>query len=99
MDISIKLLKVVAVCIAAGVSVPAFSWPGDPWPGPWGPPPGPWGGVVILSAPLITAPPVPAPQVYVEKAPRYRYYCPESGGYYPDIPRCPKGWMKVIPHN
>lgn len=27
----------------------------------------------------------------------YWYYCKESGGYYPNVKRCPGGWMKVVP--
>ncbi len=25
------------------------------------------------------------------------YYCESAGGYYPDVPSCPKGWVKVPP--
>lgn len=41
------------------------------------------------------------PEIYVQPPqpaePRYWYYCPEPQGYYPQVKRCPKGWMKVVP--
>ncbi|AMO94199.1 hypothetical protein CFter6_1495 [Collimonas fungivorans] len=62
----------------------------------WGPPP-----VYYAPPPVYYAPPPvyvePEPQTYIEKAPNYAYYCPSPAGYYPQIPRCPKGWMKVMP--
>jgi len=27
----------------------------------------------------------------------YWYYCPDAKGYYPDVKKCPKGWLKVVP--
>ena len=38
---------------------------------------------------------VPAPQRSVE--PTYWYYCRVPEGYYPNVKRCPDGWMKVVP--
>lgn len=40
--------------------------------------------------------------IYVEPAPKsegthYWYYCREPQGYYPNVKKCPKGWMKVVP--
>ena len=49
---------------------------------PWGPPP------------VYVAP--PPPQNYIEKAPNYAYYCRRPAGYYPQVARCPDGWMKVV---
>jgi hypothetical protein len=44
---------------------------------------------------LYTAP------VYVEQADEsqsaYWYYCPDSRGYYPSVPQCPGGWLRVLP--
>ena len=40
------------------------------------------------------------PEIYVQppqSEQRYWYYCPEPQGYYPQVKRCPKGWMKVVP--
>lgn len=34
---------------------------------------------------------------YVERDPGYRYYCPEPAGFYPEVPSCPKAWLKVVP--
>jgi Domain of unknown function (DUF4124) len=28
----------------------------------------------------------------------YWYYCPDSGGYYPDAQTCPSGWLQVVPN-
>jgi len=75
---------------------------GDPFyygPGPYyyAPPP-----------PVYYAPPpvyVEPQQTYVERAdasaaaPDFRYFCASAGGYYPQVPSCPKGWMKVVPDN
>ena len=36
-------------------------------------------------------PPPPPPQ------PTYYYYCRNPQGYYPRIPNCPSGWLRVLP--
>lgn len=51
--------------------------------GYYGPP------AVVYAAP-------PQPQTYVEKPPAYAYYCQNPAGYYPQVPACPRGWMKVV---
>ena len=28
----------------------------------------------------------------------YRYYCRDTGGYYPDVQTCPSEWLQVIPN-
>jgi hypothetical protein len=28
----------------------------------------------------------------------YWYYCPDSGGYYPDAQTCPSAWLQVVPN-
>jgi Domain of unknown function (DUF4124) len=28
----------------------------------------------------------------------YRYYCPDSAGYYPDVQTCPSEWLQVVPN-
>ncbi|WP_298138102.1 hypothetical protein [Acidiferrobacter sp.] len=35
-------------------------------------------------------PPPPPP-------PTYYYYCRDPQGYYPRIPNCPSGWLRVVP--
>lgn len=78
------------------VRVGVFLGPGVWWPGWWGPyypyypyyPP----QVVVREQPEIYV--QPAPQA---EEPRYWYYCREPQGYYPDVNKCPKGWMKVVP--
>ena len=44
----------------------------------------------------------PSTEIYVQQSPQaeesdYWYYCRESQGYYPDVDRCPGGWLKVVP--
>ncbi|MQR01167.1 hypothetical protein [Glaciimonas soli] len=48
----------------------------------------------------------PQEQAYIERsdnvapaAAAVQYYCPSPAGYYPQIPRCPKGWQKIVPDN
>lgn len=69
----------------------------DPWP--WGPPYYPYyypyyqpPRVIIREEPEIYVQPAPQPE-----QPRYWYYCEEPKGYYPNVKKCPKGWMKVVP--
>jgi len=55
--------------------------------------------------PSYVQPPVSmeeAPETEVQppppvEEPLYWYYCPDPAGYYPDVPRCPKGWLRVVP--
>ena len=39
--------------------------------------------------------------VYVERGDETQsaswYYCADARGYYPDVPQCPSGWLRVIP--
>ncbi|MDQ9125188.1 hypothetical protein RDT67_01960 [Serratia fonticola] len=58
---------------------------------PLGPPP-----VYYEAPPTVYVAPAPS-QTYVEKAPNYAYYCRSPAGYYPQIPRCASGWLKVVP--
>ena len=87
----------------------AHSLPGDAhfrggvWIGPvWGP--GWWYPPYPSPYPYYSAPPVviqQQPQQYIQQAPQqekqYLYFCPDPQGYYPKVPKCPKGWMKVLP--
>lgn len=65
-------------------------------PGWWGP--GWWGPYPYYPPRVIVEQP---PEIYVQppqsEEPRYWYYCPDPQGYYPEVKRCPKGWMKVVP--
>lgn len=102
----------VAGAMLAVAAAPALAGPGGPGPGPgWGPGPGPrwhaappppprggwgwghryWGpgdwilpfgvGVGLLA--------LAATQDY--------FYCPAQKGYYPTIPSCLTGWIKITP--
>jgi hypothetical protein len=73
-------------------------------PGWWGPA---WWGPYPYT-PYYPYPPAPiviqqpSNEIYVQQAPQadetsYWYYCRESQGYYPDVQRCPGGWLKVVP--
>ena len=39
----------------------------------------------------------PGPTNYVQRDPGYRYYCRNPAGFYPDVPNCSTGWLKVLP--
>jgi hypothetical protein len=77
------------------VGVGVFVGPGFWGPGWWGPYP----YYPYYPPQVIVREP---PEIYVEPAPqaeepRYWYYCQEPQGYYPNVKKCPKGWMKVVP--
>ena len=63
--------------------------------------PGWWGWPFYPYYPYYPAPPVvieKEPQVYMQQEEsNYWYYCPDSRGYYPDVKKCPQGWLKVVP--
>lgn len=75
---------------------------GDPYY--YGPPP-----VYYAPPPVYYAPqPIyiePQQQTYIERNDNvsngedFRYYCSNPSGYYPQLGRCPKGWLKVVPDN
>lgn len=44
--------------------------------------------------PVQPAPPPPPPESAVTN---YWYYCENPAGYYPEVERCPGGWIKVPP--
>jgi len=64
---------------------------------------GPWWPYYGNPYPYYAAPPVVIerePEMYVSPQPQaqsYWYYCSDPRGYYPQVQRCPKGWMKVVP--
>jgi hypothetical protein len=37
------------------------------------------------------------PTTYIQQDPGYRYYCRSPAGFYPDVPNCSTGWLKVLP--
>lgn len=45
-------------------------------------------------------PPPPAypPPTYARPPSAYWYYCRRPAGYYPQVRRCPSGWMQVVPN-
>ncbi|MFI4904635.1 MAG: hypothetical protein ACHP91_14640, partial [Burkholderiales bacterium] len=57
----------------------------DPAPPVSGAPSGSWSPPAneAHEAPPATRPPV-----------QFRYYCPDSSAYYPDVRTCPKGWVQ-----
>jgi hypothetical protein len=72
---------------------PGWWWPGfvDPYPYypyyPYYPQP----PVVVQETPdIFIQPPAKAKQI------KYWYFCPDPIGYYPDVGKCPKGWLKVV---
>jgi len=74
-------------------------WLGPGW---WGPYP----YYYPTYYPYYSEPPIvieQQPEVYVQPAPQaveqpsYWYFCKEPQGYYPQVKRCPSGWLKVVP--
>ena len=51
--------------------------------------------VYTAPAPAYSAP--PATYQYNAHPATYQYYCPSGGGYYPNVPACPEGWLRVVP--
>jgi hypothetical protein len=50
---------------------------------------------------VIVVQPSPPP-VYIEQAPapassQYWYFCQQANAYYPQVPDCPAGWIRVPP--
>lgn len=39
----------------------------------------------------------PPPPAYAPPPQTYWYYCRDPEGYYPNVRRCPEGWMRVVP--
>ena len=81
------------------VGVGVFLGPGFWGPGWWGPYPyypyyPYYNPQVIVQEPQSDIYVQPAPQ---QEGPHYWYFCTDPQGYYPNVKKCPKGWMKVIP--
>ncbi|MDL1866348.1 hypothetical protein FBR06_03665 [Betaproteobacteria bacterium PRO4] len=61
----------------------------------------------VIYPPVVVVP--PNPPVYIQQQPvrpvsppestptNYWYYCENPAGYYPQVERCPGGWIKVPP--
>ena len=56
------------------------------------------------SVETVYAPPAAAPvNITINSAEPYRpqqdyYYCPAQRGYYPTVPACPSGWVRILPN-
>ena len=81
----------------------SFYYSGGVWIGPgWGPW---WGPAWPYYYPYYSSPPVviqQSPTEYIQRdqqteEPEYWYYCNSPKGYYPDIQRCPSGWIRGTP--
>ena len=46
---------------------------------------------VVVQPDYYPPPPPPPPR------PAYYYFCRNPEGYYPQVPYCPSGWMRVLP--
>ena len=61
--------------------------------------------LIIVGGPFFWPPiyydpafyPGPASLMYVPPGADYSYYCNDPAGYYPDVPSCPSGWLRVVP--
>jgi hypothetical protein len=60
-------------------------------------------GVIVIGGPFFWDPyyndPTlyPVGTVYTSPDNNYSYYCNDPAGYYPDVPSCPNGWLRVVP--
>ena len=60
---------------------------------------------IIIGGPFFWPPiyydpdfyPGPASLMYVPPGADFSYYCYDPAGYYPDVPSCPSGWLRVVP--
>jgi hypothetical protein len=60
-----------------------------------------WYGLTYHSGPIVVDPYVyvqPEPTLSTQQpAQHYWYYCESAKAYYPYVPRCPGGWIRVTP--
>ncbi|MGB7194988.1 hypothetical protein [Collimonas pratensis] len=60
-------------------------------------------GVIVIGGPFFWDPyyydPAlyPAGSAYIAPDGNYSYYCNNPAGYYPEVPSCPSGWLRVVP--
>lgn len=81
----------LAIGIGLGATYPWWGYYGYYYPYPRYAYPYPAGVVVERhDPPHDAAPPVTSPEAF-------RWYCPPSGGYYPDVRECADTWLKVLP--
>lgn len=102
------------VFVGVGFGAPFWGW-GWGWPGyyypyaysayypyyydyPYGYDAGYSGSYIQQGAPAPAAPPAAARGEYSPQS-QYSYYCPDPAGYYPQVPTCAKGWLRVVPQN
>jgi hypothetical protein len=84
---------------AKGHRVPVYTSHGySPYSGYYHPPTsepyGPHGPAPGSAPPASTE---PAPPASAPTTAEFRYYCPDSNQYYPEIGTCPSRWMRVVP--
>jgi hypothetical protein len=76
------------------VGARVFVGVGPVWPWWWAPP-----VRYVYPAPVVIQ---QSPPVYIQQeappAEQYWYYCENPRGYYPYVPQCPGGWLKVAPN-
>jgi hypothetical protein len=56
------------------------------------------GSYIEQGTPAPAAPSAPARGEYSPQS-QYSYYCPDPAGYYPQVPTCAKGWLRVVPQS
>ena len=88
-----------------GVGYPWWGWGWGAWPGYYYPyyqssyPAYPYGSY-DYSAPTYIQQQAPAyteQRSFSGQGEQYSYYCPDPAGYYPQVPACAKGWLRVVP--
>ncbi len=53
--------------------------------------------VVYIEKPIKYDEPEEVVDLIESEASNYWYYCKNPAGYYPQVERCPDGWMQVVP--
>jgi hypothetical protein len=53
--------------------------------------------VIVEQTPVYVERPQSAARPPAPPQQAYWHYCESLGGYYPDVARCPEGWVKVPP--
>jgi hypothetical protein len=88
------------VVVGVGIGVPIWGpgyYPHGYYPPAYYPPP-----PVYYSPPPVYVERIEQPPpVYTQQAAptTYRYYCQETGAYYPQVQSCPGNWLPVSPNN
>ncbi len=90
--------------VGVGFGYPWWGWGWGAWPGYYYPsypayPSYPYYSS-DYSAPTYIQQDAPAysdQRSFTGQGEQYSYYCPDPAGYYPQVPACARGWLRVVP--